>query len=1060
MANRYWIGGSGNWSDPSHWSNSSGGAGGASIPSTTDAVIIDNSSASSNFSISWNGSVYCQSFDSRSCNYTIDFIFITGTAFYMDIICSLIYLHNVISTGTYKTSVGTVPPSSVCNVYQSGVTDGNIGLGSSVSLQTNFIGGSIYNQLGSFNSNGNTITAKLIATGSNNGQTFNIVNSVIYLSISLNIRSNVTFVSDNSTIITNPGAALNVYSSQQYNVVISKGNGGLLAIGGTLNVRKLVVQGGASKRSISGTSILINIVGSNQLVAGNNLAITSAPIVGSGKYYAGLGSTNNGGNTGWLFTDAPKVETLVDSFTGTTINTTRWGAYPGAGGSLTQGGGQLSLSGTTASSSALLLSNDQYLLEGSYSTFKLDTAGLGSGGAGRFYIANAQSQYGVTVRRNIPDIYMGFTQTTASFVVAGNSSGSTSYALTPSDVYWRIRESAGSIYFDSSPDGIGYTNKASFLLSAYGVDSTQITARPQFNYMQSGAGSFSIDDFNVPSEPTAEFTSNITSGFTPTTVNFTDQSNFTPTSWSWNFGDSTTSIVQNPTKTYSLPGTYTVSLTSSNSSYTRSVTKVGYITVSPNVYERVISGSLLFGGGISRRLLASRSISGGLVFGGSVRAVLLRDVESIQDKRYLYKVYDETGSYIETWSDVISELSYTHEINTIGSTTEIELARNSDTVGFSTAPLLTESDQTILTEDDFDLLADIESKNQIGSGSSVEYNNRVDIVAFYGSVEPLLTEDDEPINTEDDEDLLADIGAPNGRVIFTGFISEINSRYGNSETTLVQLTSYGWDLGQYPITDNLGNTTVTFNSQDPSNIVKSAVDKFVTDSAPYDTYTYRDANSISNTGTVVSYTFRANTYEDVLGKTLELMPANWYYRVGLGDNLVYYKERSALPQHLFYLGKHIKALDLKGSIINATNRVLFTGGGDPALYIDRSEAPADRTRRSLSLLSDNRVTVLDSAEVITEGQIEEGNKRQYRTTIEILTRQYDIESISVGETVGFRNFGNYVDALVMQIVGLSYSPDSVQLQLETKPPTINKRLADIQRNLTVTENQNIPDSPS
>ena len=270
------------------------------------------------------------------------------------------------------------------------------------------------------------------------------------------------------------------------------------------------------------------------------------------------------------------------------------------------------------------------------------------------------------------------------------------------------------------------------------------------------------------------------------------------------------------------------------------------------------------------------------------------------------------------WKDVISDLTFTHEINTIGSSATIELARNSDTVGVSVEPLLTEAGQNLLTEDDLNILGSVESKNQIGSGSSVDYNNRVDVTVFYGGVEPLYTEGMESILTEDDEELLADLGAPNGRRIFTGFISEINSRYGNSETTIVQLTSYGWDLDQSPITTSDGKTTVPFLSKYPSQIAKDAVDKFVSDSSAYGTYTTRDTLSIDTTGTVVSYTFRANTYKDVLEKTLELMPSNWYFRVGLGDNLVYYKERSVTPHHLFYLGKHIKSLDLKGSIINST----------------------------------------------------------------------------------------------------------------------------------------------
>ena len=39
--NRYWVGGTGNCNDTSHWSASSGGSGGASVPTSNDDVFID-----------------------------------------------------------------------------------------------------------------------------------------------------------------------------------------------------------------------------------------------------------------------------------------------------------------------------------------------------------------------------------------------------------------------------------------------------------------------------------------------------------------------------------------------------------------------------------------------------------------------------------------------------------------------------------------------------------------------------------------------------------------------------------------------------------------------------------------------------------------------------------------------------------------------------------------------------------------------------------------------------------------------------------------------------------
>lgn len=46
-SNLYWIGGSGNWNDPMHWSASSGGTGGACVPTAGDNVFFDANSGNS-----------------------------------------------------------------------------------------------------------------------------------------------------------------------------------------------------------------------------------------------------------------------------------------------------------------------------------------------------------------------------------------------------------------------------------------------------------------------------------------------------------------------------------------------------------------------------------------------------------------------------------------------------------------------------------------------------------------------------------------------------------------------------------------------------------------------------------------------------------------------------------------------------------------------------------------------------------------------------------------------------------------------------------------------------
>jgi PKD repeat protein len=93
----------------------------------------------------------------------------------------------------------------------------------------------------------------------------------------------------------------------------------------------------------------------------------------------------------------------------------------------------------------------------------------------------------------------------------------------------------------------------------------------------------SVTVTSIPTVP--DFSASPLTGDTPLSVVFSDLSLGYPVNWLWDFGDSGTSVNKNPIHTYTTPGIYSVSLTTTNSSGSNTETKFDYITVNEVIVD-------------------------------------------------------------------------------------------------------------------------------------------------------------------------------------------------------------------------------------------------------------------------------------------------------------------------------------------------------------------------------------------------------------------------------------------------------------------------------------------
>lgn len=167
---------------------------------------------------------------------------------------------------------------------------------------------------------------------------------------------------------------------------------------------------------------------------------------------------------------------------------------------------------------------------------------------------------------------------------AGSIAGSVSECDNATGVAYSISSVSGATgYTWTVPSGAtiasgqGTTN----ITVDFGTTSGNVAVTPTNSCGNGGQATKAVTIAPCGSAPVADFTANTTTVCLGESVDFTDLSSNSPTSWLWNFGDGGSSSSQNTTYTYNTPGTYTVTLTVTNVSGSDDEEKTNLIVVSP-----------------------------------------------------------------------------------------------------------------------------------------------------------------------------------------------------------------------------------------------------------------------------------------------------------------------------------------------------------------------------------------------------------------------------------------------------------------------------------------------
>jgi hypothetical protein len=323
IANRFWVGNTGNWSDTAHWSATTGGVGGASVPTSVDNVYFDaNSFTLTGQTVTVNTTANCLDMDWTGA---LNIPTLTG-GFDINIYGNLVFISGMSDqlTGDLNLSATTTGKTITTNGV---VIKGRIrtfGAGGYYTLQDNLTTTSdVANLNGTLDTNSKAISCKNFVSNGTNTRALTLGASIITCSGSVTITSTgLTLTANTSTIKMTGNTITFAGSGLTYNNVEFQGTPTTVTGANTFNT--LTIAAGKTVNLTSATTHTITSLVCNgttaspstlQSVTAGSAATIALP---AGRYFirhtsikdiavtgatavTSIAGTNVSGNTGITF---------------------------------------------------------------------------------------------------------------------------------------------------------------------------------------------------------------------------------------------------------------------------------------------------------------------------------------------------------------------------------------------------------------------------------------------------------------------------------------------------------------------------------------------------------------------------------------------------------------------------------------------------------------------------------------------------------------------------------------------------------------------------------------